>query len=332
MDRWTTFLLRSTDHVITVSIQDWPSTLHLILMLSLLSLLFWFHLRSGGTGHFVTPGKNNQPPIANRWIPFLNLIFLYMPYTERIMAFSRKKYGDIYTIQIRKIKLHVVLDPSSGAQIFREHRTFAFSSIIDHAEMLLFGLPANQAADPVLRKETLASLNQHILSQNSVDILMGNFGVHLRNILSRRLNELNVDGKLSTEGVVVDMSTFITQILFECTGKTLFGNTWPTDDNLMNDVIIFDHYFPMFVKGYPYMFQRKGILARERILQRIVEILEQPLVQPSEYVANRKEVWGFSKNKILTASCIFKMDITCVRRQEGCFFYVSQFMYYRILV
>jgi hypothetical protein len=255
-----------------------------------------------------------------------------MPYTERILAYSRRKYGDIYTIQIRKIKLHVVLDPSSGGQIFREHRTFAFSSIIDHAEMLLFGLPTNRAVDPVLRKETLASLNRHILSQNSVDILMENFGVHLRNVLSRRLNELDVDGKLSTEGVAVDMITFITKILFECTGKTLFGNTWPTDDNLMNDVIAFDHYFPMLVKGYPYMFQRKGILARERMVQRLVKLLEQPLVKPSEYVANRKEVWGFSKNKILTASCILKMDIACMRLQEGCFFYVFQFMYYRFMV
>jgi hypothetical protein len=296
MDRitqWTAFNLRSTNQVLTVSIQDWPSTLHLISLFSLLSLLVWILLRNGGMDYFL--GTNNQPPLANRWIPFLNLIFLYMPYTERILAYSRRNYGDIFTIQIRKIKLHVVLEPSSGAQIFREHRTFAFSSIIDHAEMLLFGLPASQAADPVLRKETLASLNQHILSQSSVDVLMENFGAHLCGVLSRRLNELDVDGKLSTQGVVVDMARFITKILFECTGKTLFGNTWPTDDNLMNDVIIFDHHVPTFVKCYPYIFQRKGILARERMLERLVTILDQPLVNPSLYVANRKEVCGFSK-------------------------------------
>lgn len=241
--------------------------------------------------HFVfTHRKKNAPPLVNRWIPFVNEVLFYLPYAERLMTYCRKTYGDIYTIQIRNKRLHIVLDPSSGVQIFREHRTFNFSTIIDHAEMILFGMPTSQAVDPVLRKETLASLNQHILSQKSVDILTEKFGAHLRSVLSKRLNDLDTDGKLNTDGVVLDMCTFITGVLFECTGKTLFGDTWPSDDSLMSDVITFDEYVPRLVKCYPYIFQRKGILARERILQRLVKLLDQPLVNPSDYVANRKEV------------------------------------------
>lgn len=284
------------------------------------SLFIWCLVILAFAYHFlyIRPRKNG-PPLIKGWIPFANYVFIFLPYAERLLRYCRNQYGDIYTLCIRGKRLHVVLDPTSGMQIFREHRTFTFSGIIDHAEMILFGIPHSQAADPILRKETLASLNQYILSQKSVDGLTETFGANLRNVLSKTLNELDIDGKLSGDGVVLDMGAFITKILFECTGKTLFGETWPSDDSLLHDIVTYDKYVPKIVKGYPYPFKRKGILARERILQHLVKLLEKPLINPSVYVANRKEVNIF-QNIFLKARCIYRMGIVRKRRQEGCFF------------
>lgn len=245
--------------------------------------------------YFSVHPKKNTPPLVNSWIPGISILF-YLPYTERFLGYCRKLYGDIYTVQIRNDRLHIILDPSCGARIFREHRTFSFTHIIDQAESRLLGIPAMQAEDPILRKESLLGLKEYILSQKSVDILMEKFDNTLRGALSRELNKLNTKGILNTEGVVLNMSRFITKLLFESTGKTLFGDTWPVDDGFIDDVIVFDQYAPMLLKNFPYIFKRKGISARERILQRMVKLLEQPLVNPSEYVAHRKEVRIFLEN------------------------------------
>ena len=297
-DRWTTFLRRSTElsaesvHKFNANLLYYLNSLDM----RAISSFVWFLVLVAFVHHFffIRP-KKNGPPLVKGWVPFVNNFLYYLPWAERLMEFCRKQYGDIYTVRIGKIRLHVVLDPSSGAQIFREHRTFDFSQIVDYAEILMFGIAKNQVNNPVLRKESIVGFNQHILSQKSVDILTEKFGANLRNVLSKKLNELNTDGSLNRDGVVLDMKAFISKIAFECTGKTLFGETWPTDEDFLQDVMTYDEYVPWLVRGYPYVVRRKGILARERIFQRLVKLLEQPLVNPSEFVAHRKEVRLFRR-------------------------------------
>jgi hypothetical protein len=198
--------------------------------------------------------------------------------------------GDIFSLKIVGKTIHIILDPACGTHIFREHRTFSFFKIMDQGEMVMFGIPEHQATDPDRRKATMASSYRDLLSQKSVDQLIQKFNRHLGPILSRKLREIDVEGNLSGAGIVLDMKNLITSVLVECTSKTFFGDSWQPDEGLVRDSILYDIYKPMMIKGYPQIFQRKGLLARERLFRRMVDLLQDPLVDPSAYAARLLEV------------------------------------------
>jgi hypothetical protein len=103
-----------------------------------------------------------------------------------------------------------------------------------------------------------------LLPQDIVASLIKEFNSNLQPILAEAIAKLDVDGKLSKDGLVVSLDVWLRRIMFECSGKTLFGQTWPTEDEFYNDYCIWDEDMYMILKNYPYIFTRRAILARER--------------------------------------------------------------------
>jgi hypothetical protein len=233
---------------------------------------------------------DKNPPMVNRWFPFLGYLIVLIPWAKKMIAIGQYWLGDIFSLKIAGKTIHVILDPMCGTHIFREHRTFSFFKIMDQGEMVMFGIPEHQATDTDRRKATMASSYRNLLSQKSVDQLIQKFNLRLGPILSKKLKEIDVEGKLNGAGVVLAMKRLITSMLVECTSKTFFGDSWQHDEGLIHDSTLYDIYKPMMIKGYPQIFQREGLLARERLFRRMVHLLQDPLVEPSAYAARLLEV------------------------------------------
>jgi hypothetical protein len=192
--------------------------------------------------------SERKPPIINQWCPFLGRLIVLLPFSKQLLAIARYWLGDVFSLKIYGRTIHVILDPSCITQMFREHRTFSFFKIMDQGEKILLRIPHPQAADPVLRKATIASMNHDILSQHGVDELSEKFNKNLAPILRKTLQQINVDGKLSGTGVVLDMRAMITTVFIECASKTFFGDSWELDDSLVNDATIFEACRPTILK------------------------------------------------------------------------------------
>ena len=66
-----------------------------------------------------------------------------------------------------------------------------------------------------------------LLAQGGVEQFIHNYSKNLRPILARETKKLDYDGMLAKDGVVVKLDKWLRKIMFECIGKTLFGETWP---------------------------------------------------------------------------------------------------------
>ena len=251
-----------------------------------------------------TATGSRKPVVVNAWLPFLGYVFLFAPHLDWLLGICRRIYGDIFTISVNGRHLHILLEPSAGPHIFRDHRTFTFQRIIDTIEIAWFGVPQNLATDPVIRKASLSSFGHHIVTQTGVDEIMARFNTVLQTALMRQLHNVDMDGKLDKDGVVVDMRDFISRIVIESAGKAFWGDTWITDDDLIEDILTWDNHVPSIVKGMPKVFTKRGMMARERVLHRLEMLLEGQLIHASSFVEEVKRVIGLSR-----ASLTYQMHL-----------------------
>jgi hypothetical protein len=142
------------------------------------------------------------------------------------------------------------------------------------------------------------------VTQTGVDEIMARFNTVLQTALMRQLHNVDMDGKLDKDGVVVDMRDFISRIVIESAGKAFWGDTWITDDDLIEDILTWDNHVPSIVKGMPKVFTKRGMMARERVLHRLEMLLEGQLIHASSFVEEVKRVIGLSR-----ASLTYQMHL-----------------------
>jgi hypothetical protein len=78
--------------------------------------------------------------------------------------------------------------------------------------------------------------------------------------------------------------------MFECSGKAMFGATWPEDDAFYEAFCRWDKGTYNIIKGYPWIFTRKSIQAREEYYRRLLKIFEEGLQGPGRLVRERVKV------------------------------------------
>jgi hypothetical protein len=184
------------------------------------------------------------------------------------------------------------------AYIYRNFKTFPFSVLANHFDIILFGVSEKQAKDTVLYKANLDRVAPNLLAQNMVDRLIENFNMNLQPILTREIHKLDAGGQLSGDGVVIDLDVWLRKIMFECSGKALFGETWPSEDQFFEDYSQWDRGIYDILKGYPDILTRKAVQARERYYQRLMEMFRKPLINPSKLIEERVEVPLFIESRL----------------------------------
>jgi hypothetical protein len=239
---------------------------------------------------FINNGPNG-PPMIRGTLPFLGVALEFLRNPEQFLLKCQELHGDIFTIYIGGKRIHIICDSINAIPtIYRNFNLFGFSVLQQYFDMVLFGDSERHAKDVKMHRDSIDKLAPNLLAQDMVDDLVKIFNTNLQSILSRETANLNVDGQLEREGVIVDLDVWVKKLMFECSGKTLFGETWPTEDQFFNDYYQFEEGAYKLLKGYPYVFTRKAVQARERYYQRLVTMLRKPLVKPSRVVSAKLEV------------------------------------------
>jgi Cytochrome P450 len=242
--------------------------------------------------HVVLVKENpGAPPLVKSWIPFFGTAFSFTQNPEKFVLQCRQRYGDMYTIYMVGKRLHVVCDPFIGIpSIYKRDKTFCFSAV-DRT----FGLQYLGRSERILNHTEYEAANRALLvplllSQDQVNILITEFNRNLQPIILRAVNELHRQGKFGENSQSFSIDTWICRVMFECSGKTLFGETWPEDEKFFQDWKTWDDALYPMLKGYPSIFTRKARMARERYYERVLSMFKQPLVKPSKLIRERMEV------------------------------------------
>ena len=243
--------------------------------------------------HVVLLKENpGAPPLVKSWIPFFGTAFSFIQDPEKFVLQCRQRYGDMYTLYMIGKRLHVVCDPFIGIpSIYNRDKIFCFSAVNRN-----FGLRYLGRSERIINHTEYEAGNRVLLvplllAQDQVNILITEFNKNLQPIILRKVNELQHEGKFGENGQSFSMDTWICKAMFECSGKTLFGETWPEDEKFFQDWKTWDDGMYPMLKGYPSIFTRKARIARECYYERLLCMFKRSLVRPSELIRERIEVY-----------------------------------------
>lgn len=247
----------------------------------------------------VVERRSDGPPLVKGWIPFVGVGLTYAWNPEQFLTKCKRRYGDIFTLYMGGKRFHIISDPINGVPaVYRNSKTFSFEVLTNHVDTVVFGLSEGLGANVPLYKACQQILVPYLLSQDMVDALIKDFNANLSLILTREIQKLNVDSKLSKDGVVVDLDMWIKRVMFEASGRTLFGETWPTDDEFFNDFVAWDDGIYRMLKGYPSIMMRKALWGRERYYERLVMVFDEGLINPSRLITERIKVLPAPENLV----------------------------------
>ena len=242
--------------------------------------------------HFLlVTGHENAPPLVKGWLPFIGTAVSVLRRPEQFLLECKARYGDIFTLYIGGQRIHVVCDAFSGIpSIYKDGKSFSISAVTEAFGARVYGQSEKALKDAELSTAIRALFIPLALAQDKVDSLMIQFNLNLQKILLRETKKLDPGRQLSNDGVIVNLDTWLKAIMFECSGMTLFGDTWPSDSEFFNDFCEWDNGLYLLLINAPYIFIRKTKAARERYYGRLLQMLKAPLINASDLVKERIKV------------------------------------------
>jgi hypothetical protein len=244
--------------------------------------------------HFIvlrpSPGG---PPLIRGPIPILGCALSFLLNPEQFLLQCQSQYGDIFTLYMGGRKLHIITDPVSAIPlVYRNYKQFPFSVLANHVDIILFGVKEKHAKDTILYKANLDRVAPNLLALEQVEKLLYVFNENLIPVLKRHVGPGICPAVRSdpTAGIEVDLDNWVRRVMFECSGKAMFGATWPEDDAFYEAFCGWDKGTYDIIKEYPWIFTRKAIQAREEYYRRLLKIFEEGLEGPSRLVLERVKV------------------------------------------
>jgi hypothetical protein len=264
----------------------WPTSTEYLYALGASIVLAYFH-------HiFIVRRKPSEPPLEKGWIPYLGVTIPFLLGQESYITALRAKHGEIFTLYMVGYHITVVLDPISGIPaVYRNSKTFSFHEWEKHAEIAIMGLDRSIADNKPMMTDLWATLAPYLSQPNRVMDITRSFVRHLSEIYERELPAW-IEAGVCDGGMVVDLKHWWYRWMFEAAGKALFGDTFPTEKEFFDDYETFEEKFGEMMMMFPSFLIRKNLNARKRFRQRMSEFFAEGLVNESEFVRARINVFS----------------------------------------
>ncbi|KAJ3182920.1 Cytochrome P450 7B1 [Gaertneriomyces sp. JEL0708] len=214
------------------------------------------------------PRSAQRPPFKPSWIPYLGIAIEYGKDSETFLAKSRSKYGDIFSATLAGRRTTFILDPLTIPRVYKNSKVFDFKPISDDIASRAFGA-SREALNNQAFVSAIHSSYIRLLTGDSLRDITDSFCDRLSQLLWRIVQSRSqID---LSDGWEVDLYDWTRRVIFEASGRCIFGEEFTVDDNL-RDFTTFDKAMPLFAGGLPSIFYRASYNARERLIHRLQDL------------------------------------------------------------
>ncbi|XP_062285575.1 cytochrome P450 7B1 [Scomber scombrus] len=236
--------------------------------------------------------RNGEPPLITGWIPFIGKALEFGKDAHKFLEEHKKKFGDIFTVQIAGKYMTFIMDPLMYPNIIKHGRQLDFHEFSNKVAPVTFGYPpVIKGKFPGLQEQVKRSFK--LLQGDNLQLLtesmMGNLMLVLRqDHLDPRLEdhldprpedhldprpEDHLDPRPENGGGwrTGSMYDFCISVMFEATFLTMYGRPAAARRHsgmsvMREDFVRFDNMFPLLIAQIPIWLLGRTKAIREKLI------------------------------------------------------------------
>ncbi|KAM3866259.1 cytochrome P450 7B1 [Diretmus argenteus] len=241
--------------------------------------------------------RDGEPPLVTGWVPFLGKALEFGKDTFTFLEEHKKKYGDIFTVQIAGKYMTFIMNPVLYPHIIRHGRQLDFHEFSYKVAPLAFGYePLLCGKFPGMAAQIRRSYQ--LLQGDELTSLMHSMMGNLTRVFQQDyLGEGR--GKDTEEGCwkMGGMYEFCNSVMFEATFLTMYGR--PADASRHREMSALREHFVKFDAVFPLLIAQIPIW----LLGRTKEIREK-LVK--NFLPQRVSCWSNTSKLIRSHAALFR--------------------------
>ncbi|XP_060899584.1 cytochrome P450 7B1 isoform X1 [Labrus mixtus] len=236
--------------------------------------------------------REGEPPLINGWIPYIGKALEFGQDANRFLDKHKRKFGDIFTVQMAGKYMTFVMDPLLFPNIIKHGRQLDFHEFSNKVAPMTFGYPpTNSGKFPHMQEQISRSFQ--LLQGDNLTVLtesmMGNLMLLLR-------QDYLGEGA-GREGCWRSsrMYEFCNSLMFEATFLTMYGRpvTAPRHSGtsvLREDFARFDSMFPLLIAQIPIGLLRRTKTIRQKLINYFLPHRMSCWSHTSQFIQRRSEV------------------------------------------
>ncbi|XP_026169517.1 cytochrome P450 7B1 isoform X2 [Mastacembelus armatus] len=257
----------------------------LLLLLGLLSVLLCVLRRRNR--------RDGEPPLIKGWIPYIGKALEFRKDAHQFLEEHKKKYGDVFTVQIAGKYMTFIMDPLMYPNIIKQGRQLDFHEFSNTVAPFTFGYPIITSSEFPGLKEAINRSFQLLQGENLTALtesMMGNLMVVFRqDHLGTRPGEN--EGWRSGS-----MFNFCYSVMFEATFLTMYGRPQSAHRHsgmgmLKEDFLRFDTMFPLLIAQIPIWLLGQTITIRQRLIEFFLPHQMSYWSHTSQFIRTRAELF-----------------------------------------
>ncbi|XP_054482369.1 cytochrome P450 7B1 isoform X2 [Anoplopoma fimbria] len=238
--------------------------------------------------------REGEPPLIKGWVPYLGKALEFGRDAHKFLEEHKKKFGDIFTVQIAGKYMTFIMDPLLYPNIIRHGRQLDFHEFSNKVAPVTFGYP------PILGPE-FPGLNEQI--SRSFQLLQGDgLSALTESMMGNLMLVFRQDhlgeqpGEESGSWRSGSMYEFCNKVMFEATFLTMYGRPQAARrhagmDTLRRDFVQFDTMFPLLIAQIPIWLLGRTKAIRDQLIHYFLPHRTSSWSDTSQFIRTRSEVF-----------------------------------------
>lgn len=220
--------------------------------------------------HALLKSTTAEPPLLKGRIPLLGVALDFVNGPQPLLERARKKYGWIFTLYIGGRRMTVVSDPVVGMrQVYSQSRNFDAHAFFKYLNIQLFKYTPRINSDAAFQEALLRHVVSYLAAPANVEEIASVMRKEYRALVDEN-SDLCTGDYADRNGTVVDLYNFARQKTYIAAAIAVFGKAFPAKE-IYTDYITYEDSLSRFIKSYPYIFNKRGVDARGRVLEYLAD-------------------------------------------------------------
>ncbi|XP_054870729.1 cytochrome P450 7B1-like [Amphiprion ocellaris] len=230
--------------------------------------------------------RDGEPPLVKGWIPFIGKALEFGKDAHKFLEEHKKKFGDIFTVQIAGKYMTFIMDPLLYPSIVKHGKQLDFHEFSNKVAPYTFGYSPMNRSFSGLREQVQRSF--HLLQGDSLTLLTESMMGNLKLVF--RQDHMERDGGWRSGS----MYDFCHSVMFEATLLTMYGRPPASRrhggvDTLRNNFISFDKKFPLLIAQIPIWLLGRTKAVRDKLIHFFLHV--SGWSNTSQFIRRRAEIF-----------------------------------------